>query len=144
MAVISAPTVTLPYLKLPPGKALGLSGKDLVLVDVKQPILESLPVTNPIAPAPETEPDALLRAATLAVTASLKQDKNIGASSPGKISELIESTILPLFDFRHMTQLAVARNWRLARTTERAYRRVQDTAGAHLLHSAGELPRSGD
>ena len=56
----------------------------------------------------------LLSAATLAVTAILKQDKNLQTNSPGKIAELVESTILPLFDFRHMTQLAVARNWRLA------------------------------
>jgi ABC-type transport system involved in resistance to organic solvents, auxiliary component len=56
----------------------------------------------------------LLRAATLVVTANLKQDKNFQANGPGKIAELVESTILPLFNFRHMTQLAVARDWRLA------------------------------
>ncbi|MEK7816128.1 MAG: ABC transporter substrate-binding protein [Pseudomonadota bacterium] len=103
-----------PYLKLPPGKALRLDGKDLVLVDVRQPVPANLPVTGPIAPAPEAAPDVLLSAATLAVTAILKQDKNLQTNSPGKIAELVESTILPLFDFRHMTQLAVARNWRLA------------------------------
>jgi len=60
------------------------------------------------------EPDALLSAATMAVTAKLKQDRSLHADSPGKIAELVESTILPLFDFPHMTQLAVARNWRRA------------------------------
>ena len=60
------------------------------------------------------EPDALLSAATMAVTAKLKQDRSLRADSPGRIAELVESTILPLFDFPHMTQLAVARNWRRA------------------------------
>lgn len=103
-----------PYLKLPPGKALGLSGKDLALVDVRPLVPENLPVADSIAPAPETEPDALLRAATLVVTAHLKQDKDLLTNGPGKLAELVESVILPLFDFRHMTRLAVARNWRLA------------------------------
>ena len=99
-----------PYLKLPPGKTLKLVGKDLVLVDLGLPVPAILPVASSIAAAP----DALLSAATLVVTARLKQDKNLQASSPGKIAELVESTILPLFDFRHMAQLAVARDWRLA------------------------------
>lgn len=103
-----------PYLKLPPGKVLRLGGKDLVLVDAMQPAAANLPVMGPIAPAPEAAPDMLLSAATLAVTASLRQDKSLPTNSPGKIAELVELTILPLFNFRHMTQLAVARNWRLA------------------------------
>jgi len=45
-----------PYLKLPSGKALRLDGKDLVLVDVRQPVPAILPVTGPISPAPEASP----------------------------------------------------------------------------------------
>lgn len=41
-----------PYLKLPPGKALVLDGKILVLVDVKQLVPAILPVTDTISPAP--------------------------------------------------------------------------------------------
>ena len=89
------------YLKLPRGKALRLDGKDLVLVDARQSV----------APATETAPDALLSAATFVVTTRLRQDQT---NSPEKIAELVESTILPLFDFRRMTRLAVARSWRLA------------------------------
>ncbi|MEK6245692.1 MAG: ABC transporter substrate-binding protein [Pseudomonadota bacterium] len=63
---------------------------------------------------PETAPDALLSAATLTLTANLRQDTSLQANSPGKIAELVEATILPLFNFRHMTQRAVAPNWRLA------------------------------
>lgn len=46
-----------PYLKLPPGKALRLDGKVLVLVDIRQLVPAVLPVTVPISPAPEATPD---------------------------------------------------------------------------------------
>jgi ABC-type transporter MlaC component len=35
-------------------------------------------------------------------------------------SELAEAKILPLFDFEHMTRIAVARNWRLASAEQQA------------------------
>lgn len=66
------------------------------------------------AQPPETAPDALLSAATLTVTASLRQDKSLLTNHQGRIAELLEVTILPLFNFRHMTQRAVAPHWRLA------------------------------
>ena len=83
-------------------------------LDASQAIPATLPVTGSIAPAPETAPDALLSAATLTVTASLRQDKSLLTNSQERIAELVEVTILPLFNFRHMTQRAVAPNWRLA------------------------------
>jgi phospholipid transport system substrate-binding protein len=97
-----------PYLRLPRGKALSGDGSDLALVDVAQSPAEKLAPTAPSAP------DAMLRAATRVVTDTLKQDTALQPISPTKIADLVESTILPLFDFRHMTQLAVARNWPLA------------------------------
>jgi phospholipid transport system substrate-binding protein len=36
------------------------------------------------------------------------------------MDELMETTILPLFDFSHMTRLAVARNWKLASPEQQA------------------------
>ena len=78
------------------------------------PVPAILPVTGPIARAPEAAPDAMLNAATLEVTASLRQDTNLQTDSPGRLAELVESTILPLFNFHHMTRLALARDWRLA------------------------------
>lgn len=62
----------------------------------------------------EAAPDMLLRAATLSVTAALKQDANLQNDNPQKFARLIESKVLPLFDFHHMTRLAVARNWHRA------------------------------
>lgn len=62
-------------------------------------------------------PDDLLRAATLAVTANLNQNRNQQTSTPEQIAELVE-TILPLFNFNHMTRIAMARNWQLASTLQ--------------------------
>lgn len=56
----------------------------------------------------------MLNAVTLEVTASVKQDAGLRTDSLGKLAELVESTILPLFNLRHMTRLALARDWRLA------------------------------
>jgi len=73
-------------------------------------------VAPPIAVGTDraSAPDALLSAATSIVTVRLKQDNDPKANNATSIAELLETTILPLFDFRHMTQLAVARNWKLA------------------------------
>lgn len=65
-------------------------------------------------------PDALLSAATAVVILRLKQDDNRAAKSAMTIDELMETTILPLFDFRHMTRLAVARDWKLASPEQQA------------------------
>jgi phospholipid transport system substrate-binding protein len=59
-------------------------------------------------------PDVLLSAATAVVTARLKHEATPSTNSAGTVAELLETTILPLFDFHHMTRLAVARNWKLA------------------------------
>ena len=68
----------------------------------------------PFTLAQETTPDVLLKAVTTEVIAAIKQDRGIQAGNPAKIADLVETRILPLFDFTRMTQLAVARNWRLA------------------------------
>ena len=64
--------------------------------------------------AEEAAPDALLKAVTADVIATIRQDKDIPAGVPARLAEVVDTKILPLFDFARMTQLAVARNWRLA------------------------------
>lgn len=91
----------------PGGQGLELSGPSQ-----SAPGMPAL--TSPIAPSEGAAPDVLLSAATLAVTAYLKQHRNPQSNISGQIAALIESTILPPFEFRAMTRLAVARNWRLA------------------------------
>jgi len=59
--------------------------------------------------APSQRPDALMKAVTSEVTAILKHDRAAGARTD--IEQLVAKKILPLFDFRRMTSMAVARNW---------------------------------
>jgi len=68
----------------------------------------------PFSAAQDVAPDVLLKAVTAEVLAIIREDKDIQAGDPAKVSELVETRILPLFDFTRMTQLAVGRNWRLA------------------------------
>ncbi len=78
----------------------------------------ALVLTTPAALAQGEAPDALLKAVTADVIVLIRQDKDIQAGNPAKVAEVVETRILPLFDFTRMTQLAVARNWRAASTEQ--------------------------
>lgn len=67
---------------------------------------------------PPQRPDALMSAVTSEVVAILKQD--LAAGRPTDVAQLVEDRILPLFDFRRMTGIAMARNWRLASPEQQA------------------------
>ena len=56
--------------------------------------------------------DALVKNITDDVLATLRQSKDTG--NPRRVAELVETKVLPHFDFVRMTQLAVAVNWRKA------------------------------
>lgn len=68
----------------------------------------------PIALAQVLAPDVLVRTITEEVVAVLKQDKDIQAGDPKKIAELLETKVVPHFNFMRMTRIAMARNWRSA------------------------------
>ena len=70
--------------------------------------------------AQDTAPDVLLKAVTSEVIAAMKQDGEIRDGNPAKVTELVETRILPLFDFARMTQIAMGRNWRLATAEQQA------------------------
>jgi phospholipid transport system substrate-binding protein len=57
-------------------------------------------------------PDALARSVTDEVLAIIRADKDLQAGNPQKVAQLVESKVLPHFNFTRMTQLAVGRNWR--------------------------------
>jgi phospholipid transport system substrate-binding protein len=59
-------------------------------------------------------PDALARSVTDEVLAIVRADKELQAGHPQKVMQLVESKVLPHFNFTRMTQLAVGRNWRQA------------------------------
>jgi phospholipid transport system substrate-binding protein len=67
-----------------------------------------------VALAEVIAPDELIRNTVQDVTAIIKQDKDIQAGDEKKIQELVNTRVLPHFDFARMTQLAVGKNWRTA------------------------------
>jgi phospholipid transport system substrate-binding protein len=77
-------------------------------------LLLALALAAPVLFAQDVAPDALLRAVSVKVIDKLKDDQGLHAADPAKVAFLVETTILPLFDFAHMTRLATARAWRLA------------------------------
>lgn len=63
------------------------------------------------AAAQDLAPDAMVKKITNEVIEIVKQDRDIQAGNPRKINELVDAKVLPHFDFRRMTALALGRNW---------------------------------
>src|SRR5882762_5182289 len=68
----------------------------------------------PLAQAQDLAPDVLVKSITEEVVAILKKDKDIQAGDSKKAADLIETKIVPHFNFIRMTRIAMGRNWRLA------------------------------
>jgi phospholipid transport system substrate-binding protein len=66
------------------------------------------------AQAQETRPDVLLKTMSDEVIAELRKDKALQAGDSTKIAALVETKIVPHFDFRRITQIAVGTGWRRA------------------------------
>jgi phospholipid transport system substrate-binding protein len=59
-------------------------------------------------------PDALVKRVSEEVLTLIKSDPQIQAGNQARIREVIETKLLPHFDFKRMTALAMGRNWRSA------------------------------
>jgi phospholipid transport system substrate-binding protein len=73
---------------------------------------------QPLLAPPPIPPDALMRAMTEEVIAILRKD--LAAAQPTDIARLVETRIVPVFDFQRMTRIAVAHNWPLATADQQA------------------------
>ena len=87
---------------------------NLQKVFFKSALLLISALTAPFLLAHDVAPDVLLKTVTLEVIAIIRQDEDIQPGASAKVAARVETSILPLFDFTHMTQIAMARNWRLA------------------------------
>lgn len=56
-------------------------------------------------------PDALVKRVTDEVVEAIRTDKDIQAGNSRKAIELVETRVLPHFNFLHMTALAVGKDW---------------------------------
>lgn len=68
--------------------------------------------------AAEPGPDTLAKSVTDEVLAIVRADREIQSGNRKKVLELVESKIVPHFNFTRMTQLAMGRNWRQASTEQ--------------------------
>lgn len=59
-------------------------------------------------------PDMLAKSVTDEVLAIIRADKDIQSGSQHKVLDLVESKVVPHFNFPHMAQLAMGKNWRQA------------------------------
>ena len=66
------------------------------------------------AAAQDLAPDALVRSISEDVLAAIRTDKAIQAGDMRKLSALVEARVLPHFDFRRTTQIAMGTHWRHA------------------------------
>lgn len=64
-------------------------------------------------------PDAMAKRVMTEVIEIVKNDKAIQSGDQKRIFDLVESKVLAHFDFRHMTALAMGREWRNANPAQR-------------------------
>ena len=70
-------------------------------------------------------PDALVKRVADDVIATIKADPQVQAGNAARIHEVMESKLLPNFDFERMTALAMGKNWRAA-TPEQQQRLIAE------------------
>jgi phospholipid transport system substrate-binding protein len=66
------------------------------------------------ASAQDVAPDALAKKVTEEVLTLIRSDKDIQAGSTSKVYDLVETKVVPHFNFSRMTRLAVGAPWRQA------------------------------
>lgn len=71
-----------------------------------------------LAQSADMAPDALAKKVTDEVLAVIRADKDIRSGNTKKIYDLVETKILPHFNFTHMTRLAVGAPWRQATSAQ--------------------------
>jgi phospholipid transport system substrate-binding protein len=79
----------------------------------------------PAVHAQELAPDLLLKKMSEEVIAEIRKDKAIQGGDAARIAALVEAKVVPHFDFRRITQIAVGRGWRSA-TPEQQERLTQE------------------
>lgn len=66
------------------------------------------------AAAQDLAPDALVRGISEDVLSAIRHDKAVQAGDARKLTALVEARVLPHFDFRRTTQIALGLHWRHA------------------------------
>ncbi len=67
-----------------------------------------------VAALAQEAPDVLVKNVSQEVLGIIKTDPKVQAGDQARIREVVESKLLPYFDFERITALAMGRNWRQA------------------------------
>lgn len=59
-------------------------------------------------------PDALVKRVAEDILATIRSDKDLQAGNQAKVKQIMETKLVPNFDFARMTALAMGRSWRTA------------------------------
>jgi len=78
-------------------------------------------------------PDAMVKRVSQDVIATIKADPLVQAGNQARIREVMETKLVPNFDFARMTALAMGRNWRAA--TPEQQKRITDEFRALLVRT---------
>jgi phospholipid transport system substrate-binding protein len=74
-----------------------------------------------LGPAQELAPDVLVKNVTSEVLEIIVKDKEIRSGSRAKLIEVIETKVLPHFNFTSMTALAMGQNWAKANPEQKKH-----------------------
>jgi phospholipid transport system substrate-binding protein len=85
-------------------------------------------------------PDVMVKRVAEDVLATIRTDPAIQAGSEVRIREVLETRLLPNFDFTRMTSLAMGKNWRAA-TPEQQKRLTDEFRGLLVRTYSGALNR---
>lgn len=78
-------------------------------------------------------PDALVKRLSEETIALIKSDPLVQAGDPARVHALVESKLLPSFDFARMSALAMGKNWRLANDDQK--KRIESEFKTLLVHT---------
>lgn len=80
-------------------------------------VLAAVPLAAALASRPafaQEAPDAVVKRVSGEVLQLIRTDPKLQAGDPQRIREMVETKLLPNFDFERMTALAMGRNWQKA------------------------------
>ncbi len=77
-------------------------------------LLAALISAPSLAADSDLAPDALVKKVAEETLVIVRGDQDIRAGNRKKIFDLVDAKVLPYFNFAHMTQLAMGKNWRQA------------------------------
>lgn len=90
-----------------------------MLVRILKPFLVMLLLAGQAYANTEVLPDALVKSVTDDVLSTLRADKDLQNGNTRKAAELVETKVLPHFNFNRMTASAVGKDWRMATPEQR-------------------------